>query len=209
MQGNLIRTAIVEDDQEIRQLLQLIIGRSPGFTCEYAFESAEEAIRELPKSRPDLILMDINLPGMSGIEATAQLRVLLPNTDILMLSVNEDDDSVFDSLCAGASGYLLKETPPAALLEAIREAKSGGAPMSAQIARKVVRSFRQQTKPDLTERESEILAMLCRGDNYRTVADAIFVSTNTVKAHIKNIYRKLEVHSRAEAVSRAIRNKWV
>ena len=204
-----IHVAIVEDDPEIRQLLQIVIDGSPGFACFKTFEAAEEALEELPRYRPHLVLMDIHLPGMTGIECTKKLRELIPDTDIVMLTIQEDDESVFDSLCAGASGYLIKSTPPAQLIEALQEAYGGGAPMSPQIARKVVRSFRPQSKTPLSERETEVLNLLCKGENYRTIAEALFVSTNTIKAHIKNIYQKLEVNSRAEAVSKALRDKLI
>ncbi|MEM7658801.1 MAG: response regulator transcription factor [Bacteroidota bacterium] len=204
-----IHVAIVEDDPEIRQLLQIVIDGSPGFACFKTFEAAEEALEELPRYRPHLVLMDIHLPGMTGIECTKKLRNLIPDTDIVMLTIQEDDDSVFDSLCAGASGYLIKSTPPAQLIEALQEAHEGGAPMSPQIARKVVRSFRPQSNTPLSERETEVLNLLCKGENYRTIAEALFVSTNTIKAHIKNIYQKLEVNSRAEAVSKALKDKLI
>lgn len=205
-----IHVAIVEDDAEIRQLVQLIVDGSPGFSCKLAYPDAESALAELATYPPDVVLMDIHLPGQSGIEAVAQLREQVPHLDILMLTVQEDDDSVFRSLCAGATGYLLKETPPAQLLAAIEEAAAGGSPMSPQIARRVVRSFRvQQPTSPLSSRETEVLRMLCDGETYKTIAEALFVSANTVKAHIKHIYEKLHVHSRAEAVRQALEKGWV
>ncbi len=205
-----IHVAIVEDDAEIRQLLQLIIDGSPGFSCGLVCETAEDALEALPRYRPDLVLMDIHLPGMSGIAAVLRLREVMPELDILMLTVQEDDESVFDSLCAGANGYLLKETPPVELLAAIKEARAGGAPMSGRIARKVVGSFRRKKPGEaLSERETEVLDLLCDGQNYRHISEALFISANTVKAHIKAIYKKLHVHNRAEAVKRAIREGWI
>ena len=204
-----IHVAIVEDEPEIRRLLSLVIDNSPGFACQLVFSSAEEALKELKTYEPDVLLMDIQLPGMSGIEAVKELYRQQADFPILMLTVQEDDDSIFDSLCAGACGYLTKETPPAELLEAIREAQSGGSPMTSRIARRVVASFRLNTDHSLSKREQEVLKMLCNGDNYRSIADALFVSTNTIKAHIKNIYKKLHVHTRAEAVQRAIRDRLV
>jgi DNA-binding NarL/FixJ family response regulator len=209
MSINNIHVAIVEDDPEIRKLLQIVVDGSPGFSCFHTFEDAESALEGLPAYRPKLVLMDIHLPGMSGIACTRKLVKLLPDTDIIMLTIQEDDESVFDSLCAGASGYLIKNTPPAQLIEALEEANRGGSPMSPQIARKVVKSFRPKSKSPLSDRETEVLRLLCKGENYRSIAEALFVSTNTIKAHIKNIYHKLQVNTRAEAVSQALKDKLI
>lgn len=210
---SIIHTAIVEDDPEIRQLLQLLVGNSPGFRCDHAYPDAESAIAELNGKMVDVILMDIELPGKTGIECVAELREMGLKADILMLSVRDEEDAIFRSLCAGASGYLLKGTPPVQLLQAIRECKDGGSPMSPSIARKVVASFQKPTPSaeshDLSEREAEVLQLLCAGENYKTIADQLFVSANTVKAHIKHIYAKLHVRNRAEAVSKATRKGWV
>jgi DNA-binding NarL/FixJ family response regulator len=204
VQNDTLHTILVEDDPEIRQLLQLILNGSPGFSCPYAFCSAEDALENWPSMRPAAVLMDIELPGISGIECVRQLMERDPELDIIMLSVRDEDDAIFNSLCAGASGYLVKNTPPAQLLEAIRECKEGGSPMSASIARRVVASFRKPVSVSpLSDRETEVLRLLCQGSNYKTIAEAIFVSSNTVKAHIKNIYKKLHVHTRAEAVTKA------
>jgi len=199
--------AIVEDDPDIRRLLELLLNGTPGFHCHGAFESCETALERLSGNPPDLVLMDIGLPGISGIEGVRLFRKALPHLPIIMLTVQEDSESVFRSLCEGAVGYLLKGTPPARLLEALREAHSGGAPMSAPIARMVVASFRKNSENPLTEREKEILALLCEGENYRTIAARLFISTNTVKTHIKNIYEKLHVNSRAEAVSKTWKDR--
>ncbi|GAB4403768.1 MAG: response regulator transcription factor [Bacteroidia bacterium] len=202
-----IHVAIVEDDPEIRQLLRILLDGSAGFACALAFATAEDALPEILYDRPDIVLMDIGLPGMSGVEAVGRLKAAWPDVVALMLTVQMDDDSVFRSLCAGASGYLLKQTPPTDLLIAIREAHTGGAPMSPGIARRVVRSFFQPQIPSpLSEREAEVLRMLCDGENYRSIAEALFISTNTVKAHIKHVYEKLHVHTRAEAVKKALRD---
>ncbi len=201
-----ISTALIEDDPVIRQLLQVILDGSPGFSCPWVYQDAESALQALPEISPDVILMDINLPGISGIECVRRLKTLVPDQDFIMLTNQEDDDSIFNSLCAGASGYLVKETPPAQLLEAIRECKGGGSPMSPHIARRVIASFHRAKAPSpLSERETEVLKLLVEGANYRTIAEALFVSAHTIKAHIKNIYKKLHVHSRAEAVSKAHR----
>ncbi len=205
---SLIHVAIVEDDPEILRLLTLIIDGSPGFACKLTFESAEEALAGIPDYPVSVILMDIDLPGMSGIECVKALKEVLPDIDVIMLTIHEDDESVFDSLCAGATGYLVKETPPVDLLAAIEEAHRGGAPMSSHIARRIVGSFRTQKSP-LSDRETEVLKLLVKGDNYKGIAEVLFVSANTIKAHIKNIYKKLHVHTRAEAVSKAHKDRLV
>jgi DNA-binding NarL/FixJ family response regulator len=204
-----IRVAVVEDDAEIRKLLTLLIDASPGFYCKHSFDDCETAVSELPALDHDVILMDIILPKISGIDGVKQLKEKMPNTDFIMLTVQEDDNSIFDSLCAGASGYLLKDTPPAELLESIKDVMNGGSPMTPSIARKVINSFKKAEDSPLSKRETEILELLCDGKNYKTIADELFVSGNTVRAHIKNIYRKLHVNSRAEAVKKAINDKLV
>ena len=206
-----ICVAIVEDDEAIRHSLAQILNGSPGYLCVNAFESAEDAIANLPADPPDVVLMDIGLPGMSGIEATQILHDRLPETDVVMLTVQENDDAVFNSLCAGATGYLIKSMPPAQLLQSIDEVYRGGSPMSASIARRVIRSF--QSEPDiaspLTRREREILEHLCNGESYRVIAEKLFISGHTVRSHIKNIYEKLQVNSRAEAVRKAMQEKFI
>ncbi len=205
----MIRVALVEDDPDIRQLMQLVIDGSPGFSCQQVFSSVEEGVPALLASPPDVVLMDINLPQLSGIEGVQWLQREGFGGNIIMLTIHEDDESVFDSLCAGAVGYLVKGLPPVQLLAAIEEAQAGGSPMSATIARRVVRSFQAKPANPLSEREQEVLGLLCEGENYRTIAEALFISTNTVKAHIKNIYEKLQVHTRAEAVSKALRDRLI
>ena len=211
-----IRVAIVEDEATTREALSLIIGTSPGFKCEAAFESAEAAVEALSGIRPDVILMDIHLPGMDGIECIRRLREDLPDTQIIMLTVLEDYDRIFRSLAAGAGGYLVKKTPPAKLLEAIEDAHRGGAPMSSQIARQVVEFFRSpQAKSadptpktegsalsELSPRENELLALLSRGLLYKEIADELGISMGTVRVHIRRIYGKLHVHNRTEATRR-------
>lgn len=204
-----VRVGIIEDDPQIRQLMQLIIDGSPGFSCLQVWESCEDALPALKVNSPEVVLMDIDLPGMTGIEGVSKLRKLQPNLPVVMLTIHEDNDAVFDSLCAGAVGYLVKGLPPVQLLASIREAHQGGSPMSAAIARKVVRSFESTQHSPLSEREQEVLRMLCDGENYRTIAKALFISVNTVKAHIKNIYEKLQVHTRANAVRTAIKNRLI
>lgn len=205
----MIHVAIVEDDHDIRRTLALIIDGTPGFSCQFDYTDCETAVPGILKYRPDVVLMDINLPGMSGIEGVKKLKAKLPDLDIIMLTIQVDDHSVFESICAGATGYMIKSTPPASLLQAIQEVHEGGAPMSANIARKVLGSFKRSAESPLSDRETEILRLLCEGQNYKGIAEAIFVSGHTVRSHIKNIYRKLHVNSRAEAVKKAIRDKLV
>lgn len=203
----IIHVAIVEDDDEIRQTLALIINGTPGYFCRHTFVDAESAVKELPSLYVNVVLMDIELPGISGIEAIKKLKPNLLETDFIMLTIKQDETSIFNSLCAGASGYLMKDTPPSELLQSIKEVHKGGSPMSTNIARKVILSFQKITPPSpLSDRETEILQLLCDGMNYRSIAEKIFLSSHTVKSHIKNIYKKLHVNSRAEAVKRAIKD---
>lgn len=204
-----IRLNIVEDDPEIRNNLALIINTSEGMICERTFENAESFIEDLESQNPDIVLMDISLPGMTGIQAVEKMKEKMPKTEALMLTVHQDDQLVFDSLCAGASGYLVKSTPPLRIVEAIREAMNGGAPMSTSIARMVVKSFSKKTESDLTEREMDVLDQLCQGKSYKLIADALFISQDTVRSHIKSIYKKLEVNSKSEAVAKALKDRLV
>lgn len=200
-----IKVAIVEDNVETRESLFYLLRGSPGFACVGAFESGEEALKQVPGQRPDIVLMDIRLPGMSGIECVRKLKALLPTTRIMMLSVFEDHDRIFESLRAGANGYLLKKTPPAKLLEAIQELHAGGAPMSAPIACQVIAEFQKPVAAptglaQLSKREQEILTSLNKGFLYKEIADQLSISTGTVRTHICRIYEKLHVHSRAQAM---------
>ncbi|MBU2492515.1 MAG: response regulator transcription factor [Bacteroidetes bacterium] len=204
-----ITVSIVEDDDEIRESLALLISGTPGFECLTTYEDCESSFEGIEEERPDVVLMDIGLPGMSGIDGIKILKQKLPDLDILVISIRENDKTVFDALCNGASGYLIKETPPARILEAIREVKHGGAPMSTQIARMVVNSFKITPSDSLTQRETEVLTQLCKGMSYKMIADSLFISEETVRRHIKSIYRKLEVHSKSEAVAKAIKEKLV
>ncbi len=200
-----IKVAIVEDNEKIREGLAALIDGSEGFQCTAAYESAEEALRRLPAYNPDVVLMDIQLPKMSGIECVARLKDHDARMQIMMLTVYEDDEKVFKSILAGATGYILKRTPPAELLNAIRELHEGGSPMSDQIARKVVQAFQQMGKSsketeNLSERELEILSHLAKGYQDKEIADHFFLSVKTVRTHLRNIYQKLHVRSRTEAV---------
>lgn len=206
---NLIQVAIIEDDPRIRQLMQLIVDGSPGFYCYQVFEDCESAIPALEKDTPHLLLLDVDLPKMSGIEGISLIKKVAPNLNIVMLTVHEDDETVFNALCAGAVGYLIKGLPPDQLLLYLKEAHAGGSPMSSTIARKVVRHFHGDQNNPLSPRETEVLQLLCLGENYKTIAEKLFVSSNTIKAHIKKIYSKLHVNSRAEAVAKAIQKRIV
>ena len=201
----MIKIAIVEDDKDIRESLTILLNGTPDFYCKQCYENAENALADLSHNPVDIVLMDIHLPGMSGIECVKELKSSLPDIEILMLTVSDNANDVFDALCAGASGYLRKNTPPSTLISSIHEALNGGAPMSMDIARMVIDSFRQQQKYDLTDREKEVLKNLCDGQSYKLIAANLFIEINTVKFHIRNIYHKLEVNSKGEAVSKAIR----
>ncbi len=207
--GNIINVAIVEDDNDIRTLLELLIDRSPGFSCKRTFSDAETALNELINLKPDVVLMDVELPGISGIEAIEKLKPESPNTDFIILTIRDDAETIFNALRAGADGYLLKDTPPVNLLAGIREVSLGGSPMTPSIARKVTDYFKPKQNHDLTEREKEILEYLCKGNNYNQIADSLFISGHTVRAHIKNIYKKLQVSSRGEAVQRAFKDRLI
>ncbi len=200
-----IKVAIVEDKEKIREGLATLINGSEGFTCTETCESAEDALRCLPKYHPDVVLMDIQLPRMSGIECVARLKEEYPDIQFMMLTVYEDDEKIFKSILAGATGYILKRTPPAELLEAISDLHEGGSPMSDQIARKVVQAFREMGKSsketeNLSERELEILSFVAKGYHDKEIADKFFLSVKTVRTHLRNIYKKLHVRSRTEAV---------
>lgn len=201
------RVAIVEDDSGLRDQLQSILKSAPGVCCAGIFGSAEKALEGMIAVQPDVILMDINLPGMSGIECVGRLRKDLPATHVIMLTVYEDSDRIFQALQAGADGYLVKSSPTDVLLRAIEDVHQGGAPMSSHIARKVVRQFRQ-TEPsrdeadNLAKREREVLNLLASGFVYKEIADQLGIGTETVKTYVKNICKKLHVRNRLEAVAR-------
>lgn len=202
----MIRTAIVEDDDKIRNNLIDLLEKSENFRCVAAYSNAEDALADIPEKLPDIVLMDINLPEMDGIECTEKLKAVLPELLIVMLTVYEDANKIFNSLQAGAVGYLLKLTPQQEILAALTDVSRGGSPMSAQIARKVVQSF--HTKPKgkekaavtLTYREEEILDLLSRGYLYKEIGAALSISHDTVHNHLRKIYEKLQVRSRTEAV---------
>jgi len=203
----MIKISIVEDDKEIRESLAILIEGTDGFSCISHYGSVELALEKIEQDAPNVILMDINLPGMSGIEGVKLIKEKMPECEIIMQTISENDKDVFDSLCAGACGFLKKNTPPAKLLDAITEAVNGGAPMNMDIARLVVNSFKpEQSKNNpLTDREKEVLRNLCDGKSYKMIAADLFIDINTVKFHIRNIYRKLEVNSKGEAIIKALK----
>lgn len=210
----MIRVAIVEDRREIRDGLATIINGTPGFRCTGAFRSMEEALEGIRQQVPDIVLNDIGLPGMSGIEGIRLLKQRHPDLLVLMLTIYDDDERIFDALCAGASGYLLKNTQPARLLESLREAAAGGAPMSPEVARRVIAIFREFRPPanttcELTAHEVRVLRLFVEGHNYKTAAADLGVSVNTISFHMRRIYSKLEVHSRTEAVAKALKTRLV
>jgi len=195
----MIQVAFIEDDIQLRRHLAGLLNRVEGFSCVAGYASCEEAIRDIPQNMPDIILMDIELPGMNGVEGTRLIKEKWPEIDIIMLTIHEDNDSVFRSLQNGASGYLVKNVAPAKLLEAVKEVKNGGAPMSMQIARMVIHSFHKMPPDEaLTSREKDVLNRLRDGKSYKAIADELFVSKSTVKFHIKNIYRKLHVSNKTQ-----------
>jgi DNA-binding NarL/FixJ family response regulator len=207
-----IRVAIVEDSAAMRDGLSMILNGSPGFTCTCAAADAEAALDRIPLDPPDVVLMDINLPEMSGVECVRRLKERLPATQIIMLTIEVDSRRVFQSLEAGASGYLVKDLPPAEILESIQEAYRGGAPMSSQVARMVVQSFhRRSSSPaaeeNLTPREEEILGLLAKGYRTKEVADKLAITPFTVSWHLRNIYDKFHVRSCAGAVARFLRRR--
>jgi len=211
---DVVKVAIVEDVRVLRESFAVLIDGTDGFRCTGSFRTMEDALRRLGAELPDVVLADIGLPGMSGIEGVRILKERFPGVTALMLTVYEDDERIFDALCAGASGYLLKKTPPARLLESLKEAATGGAPMSPEVARRVVALFREIRPPeradyDLTPHEMRLLKMLVEGHNYKTAAAQLGVSFNTICFHIKSIYEKLQVHSKSEAVAKALRNRLV
>lgn len=199
----MISISIIEDQPDVRESLVACLGNEPGMRCAGAHMSGEDGLQKIPNENPDIVLMDINLPGMNGIQCVSRLKKCLPNVQILMLTTYDDGDMIFDSLRAGATGYLLKNAPQEELVQAIRQLNSGGAPMSLQIARKVINHF-HQTKPaagieNLSPRELEILRLLAKGHRYKEIADQLSINIGTVRTHVRHVYEKLHVTSRTEA----------
>jgi DNA-binding NarL/FixJ family response regulator len=207
-----LRVAIIEDQARIREGLRSLIDGAAGYACCGSYGSMEDAIENIPHAFPDVVLVDIGLPRMSGIEGIRLLKALRPELPFIILTVYEDDKRIFDALCAGACGYLLKNTPPARLLECLKEAYSGGAPMSPTVAQKVLALFREIRPPEtadysLTPHEIRLLKLLVEGHNYKTAAVELNVSVNTVRFHMRSIYDKLQVHSKSEAVAKVLRHR--
>lgn len=200
-----ITVSIVEDQKEIRQMLEILVRGSEGLKLLQSFSNAEDAIKKIPSSAPDVMLVDIHLPKMSGIEMLRTLKPLCTNTQFIMCTSMEDSENIFSALKAGANGYIVKSTAPAKLLEAITEVHNGGSPMSSQIARKVVGNFQQQKNSlleKLSRREQEILELLSKGFRYKEIADQLFLSIETIRTHVRNMYEKLQVNSRTEALNK-------
>lgn len=209
-----IRVVIVEDQRELREGLAMLINGTPGFRCVGSFRTMEDALRAISRELPDLVLTDIGLPGMSGTEGIRILKARYADLPMIALTVYDDDDEIFGALCAGALGYLLKNTPPARLLDCLKEVVAGGAPMSPEVARRVIRLFKDVRPPEratyrLTPQETQMLKLLVEGHNYKTAAADLGLSVHTVSFHMRNIYSKLQVHSKSEAVAKALRDRIV
>ena len=211
----MIKVAIFEDNRSLREGLAAMIGGTTGFHCVGAFPNCNNLLKNISQSHPDVVLMDIEMPGINGIEAVGMIKEEYPDMKVLMETIFDDDEKIFSSICAGAEGYILKHTSPAEIMEAIKEIYEGGSPMTPSIANRVLKMVKQRPETgskesfDLTDREREILMCLVKGMSYKMVADACFISIETVNVHIKNIYRKLQVHSKSEAVAKAIKGKIV
>ena len=209
-----ISVALIEDQPDIREGLALLIGGTPGYRVVATFGSMEEALPNIGKRLPDVALIDIGLPGMSGVEGIRRLRVQHPELLLLVLTVYGDDERIFEAMCAGACGYLLKKTLPAQLLESLRDVVNGGAPMSPEVARRVVQLFQKFRPPEssdhhLSATEMRLLRLLAEGHHYKTAAAEMEISINTVSYHLRSIYQKLHVHSKSEAVAKALRDRLI
>lgn len=207
-----ITVSIVEDNEQLRGTLARVLNRAEGFKCLSHYGDAESALESLPKDRPEVVLMDINLPGMNGVECVRKLKTTAPSIQVVMLTVYEDTDNIFNALAAGAAGYLLKRTKSAELLEAIREVHRGGSPMTTHIARKVTQSFQRagpssQPTENLSEREQEVLDCLSQGFLYKEIAEKLGISYETVHTYIRRIYEKLQVRTRTEAVAKFLKRE--
>jgi len=209
-----VKVAIIEDQRKLREYLAVLIDGSEGFRCAGSYRSMEEALAKIASDVPDVALVDIGLPGMDGIEGIRLLKERYPNLILLAHTVYDGDERIFDALCAGATGYLLKKTSPTRLLESLREAVTGGAPMTPEVAQKVIRLFRdfrprEEFDEQLTPHELRLLEMLVEGHNYKTAAAELQVTTHTISFHLQRIYEKLHVHSKTEAVAKALRNRLI
>jgi DNA-binding NarL/FixJ family response regulator len=211
---NVIKVAVIEDHHKFRECLEFLLNNTDGYRCVGSFRSMEEALEKIKWELPEVVLLDIGLPGMSGVEGVRVLKQRYPDLLILMNTVYDDDERIFQSLCAGASGYLLKKTSPERVLESVKEAIAGGAPMSPEVARRVLTLFREIRPPEhcdyqLTPHELRLLKLLVEGHSYKTAAAQLAVSTKTISFHLQKIYEKLQVHSKSEAVAKAFRNRLV
>jgi len=205
-----INVCIVEDDNIIRNGFSMLIDGTAGFRIVNTYNRCEEAIKNLHDDAPDVVLVDIELPGgMNGIEGIEKIKKARPRTHVIVITVYENDDLIFRALCAGAGGYLTKSVQPAKLLEAIRDIQEGGAPMTTSIARRVVASFHKNQNTPLTQRETKVLELLSKGKSYTHIAEELFVNKETIRTHIKNIYWKLEVHSKADAIEKAVQERLI
>ncbi len=209
-----IKVAIVEDHHKFRECLEFLLNNTEGYQCTGSYRTMEEALQKIGYDLPDLALVDIGLPGMNGVEGVKLLKERHPNLLVLMNTVYDDDERIFDALCAGASGYLLKKTPPAQLLESVKQAINGGAPMSPEVARRVIRLFREIRPPEradyhLTPHEIRLLQLVSEGHSYKSAAAKVGVAAKTISFHLQKIYEKLQVHSKSEAVSKALRNRLI
>ena len=205
-----ITVSIVEDNDKLRGTLARVLNRAEGFRCVSDYGNAEEALKDLPRVKPEVVLMDINLPGMNGVECVRQLKQVLPAVQVMMLTVYEDTENIFNALAVGANGYLLKRTPQAQLLEAIRDVHRGGSPMTTHIARKVVQSFQRSQASaaqtdSLSEREQQVLELLAQGLIYKEISEKLGISYETVHTYIRRIYEKLQVRTRTEAVAKFLK----
>ena len=197
-----MKVVLIEDYEVLRDSLKEVVNQEAGYQVVGDFESYEDALPKIKKLNPDIVFTDITLPGINGIEGTKQLKQLLPNLSIIVISVHENSQYVFDALCAGAVGYLTKNSGKQKVIEALNQLKLGGAPMSVNIARMVVESFQKKSHNDLSQRENEVLDLLSKGRSYASIADELCLSINTIKTHVKNIYEKLQVSSREELMNR-------
>jgi len=211
----MIKVVIFEDNRSLREGLATLIGGTAGFSCTGAFPNCNNLLRNIEQTKPDVVLMDIEMPGINGIDAVVMIKEGFPETKILMETIFDDDEKIFNSVCAGAEGYILKNTSPAQIMEAIKEIYEGGSPMTPSIANRVLKMIKNkptvfnQELFELSAREKEVLVCLAKGMSYKMIADTCCISIETVNVHIKNIYRKLHVHSKGEAVSKAIRGRIV
>jgi DNA-binding NarL/FixJ family response regulator len=203
------KITIVEDNEVVRDGFALLIGSVSEYDVVSTYDNCEEALKNLVRDRPNIILMDLELPGMHGVEGIRRIKKQCPEVYIIVITVHANSELVFDALCAGASGYITKNAGHSKLLDAIAEVQRGGAPMSSQIARMVVQSFQKNTDSPLTNRETEVLELLAKGKSYTVIADELFVHKETIKSHIKNIYTKLQVNSKADAIEKALRERLI